>query len=272
MWIAIGLDAFAPGVIAAGRLVLGAAVLWSFPQARTAVPRSAWGPLAVVALGGNAFPAMFFALAQQRVESSVAGMLNSVGPILTLVISIVMLRKAPPRPQMVGLVIGMVGAVMLAWPNLSGADAQPLGVLFVLLAVSGYSVSNNFLPPLTQTYGAAPVIARAMFGSAAVLLPWGLWGAASSSFSWGSLAAVAILGVIGTGLARTMYAALIGRVGAPRSSLVGYLVPLVAVVLGVVVRNESVGALELLGTSVILVGAAVIGRSGNAQRSQERTS
>jgi len=265
LWIAIGLDAFAAGVVATGRLALGAAVLWTFPRARTAVPRSAWGPLAVVALGGNAFPAMFFALAQQRIESSVAGMLNSIGPILTLVVSIVMLRKAPPPAQVVGLGIGMVGAILLAWPNLQGADAEPLGVLFVLLAVSGYSVSNNFLPPLAQTYGAAPVIARAMLGSALALLPWGVWGVASSSFSWPSFIAIAILGVVGTGLARTMYASLIGRVGAPRSALVGYLVPLVAVVLGVVVRNESVGAIELVGTGVILIGAAVIGRTGSGQ-------
>ena len=54
------------------------------PSARTAIPREAWSAIAVVAIAGNTFPAVFFPLAQQRVESSVAGMMNSVGPILTV--------------------------------------------------------------------------------------------------------------------------------------------------------------------------------------------
>ena len=261
LWIAIGLDNFHPGVIAAGRMVFGASVLWAYPSARKRLPREAWGAIAVVAVAGNTAPAVFFPLAQQRIESSVAGMLNSIGPILTLLLSIAMLRKAPPRGQVVGLMIGMVGAVLLALPNLSGADAEPLGVLLALMAITGYSISNNFLPPLAQAHGGPTVIAWAMLASALILLPWGVWGLDESNFDWGSLGAVAVLGVVGTGLARTIFAILNGRIGAPRSSLVGYLVPVVAVVLGVVVRDESVGAVELGGTALILVGAWLISRA-----------
>lgn len=261
LWIAIGLDSFHPAVIACGRMIFGAAVLWLVPASRKPVPRVAWPALAVVAIAGNSFPAIFFPLAQQRVESSVAGMFNSVGPILTLVISIAMLRKAPPRAQVVGLAVGMAGAILLGVSNLSGADAEPLGLLFVVLAVLGYSVSNNFLPPLAQAYGGAAVIARAMVASAVLLAPWGFWGLRESSFSWGSFWALAVLGVIGTGLARTIFAILNGRIGAPRSSLVGYFVPVVAIVLGVLVRDESVGPMELIGTALILAGAALISRN-----------
>jgi len=203
---------------------------------------------------------VFFPLAQQRIDSSVAGMVNSVGPMLTLVLSIAMLRKAPPRGQMVGLGVGMVGAVLLSIANLTGADAEPIGLLFAAMAVVGYSISNNFLPRLAQEYGGAPVIARAMVGSAVLLLPWGLWGVPRSGFSWASFGALFVLGVLGTGLARTIFAILNGRVGAPRSALVGYLVPVVAVVLGIVVRGEDISALELLGTALILAGAALISR------------
>lgn len=260
LWIAISLDSFHPGAIAFGRMVLGAAVLWTVPAARTPIPRSAWPGLAVVAIAGNAAPAVFFPLAQERVESSVAGMLNSVSPMLVLLISVIMVRSLPQQRQIVGLLIGLVGAVLLAVPNIAGADAQPLGVAFVLAAVSGYALSNNFLPRLVQDYNAAAVIARAMLASAILLLPYGAVGISRSSFSWGSAAALIILGVLGTGLARSIFAALTGRVGAPRSALVGYLVPVVAVILGVAVRNESVGALELVGTGLVLVGAAFISR------------
>ena len=190
-----------------------------------------------------------------------AGMFNSVGPILTLVISVVMIRKAPPAGQVLGLIVGMIGALLLGVSNLSGADAEPLGLLFVVLAVTGYSVSNNFLPPLAQAYGGAAVIARAMLASAILLAPWGAWGLRDSSFSWGSFGALVMLGIFGTGLARTIFAILNGRIGAPRSALVGYLVPVVAIALGVLVRDESVGSTELFGTALILLGAALISRN-----------
>lgn len=260
LWIAISLDSFHPGVIAWGRMLLGAAVLWLVPACRTAVPRSTWPSLAVVAIAGNAFPAIFFPLAQQRIDSSVAGMVNSVGPMLTLVLSVAMLRKAPPRRQVFGLAVGMAGAVLLSIANLTGADAEPIGLLFAAMAVVGYSVSNNFLPRLAQDYGGPPVIARAMLASAVLLLPWGLWALPRSDFAWGPFGALVVLGVLGTGLARTIFAILNGRVGAPRSALVGYLVPVVAVVLGIVVRNEQISALELVGTALILCGAALISR------------
>ena len=225
------------------------------------MPRSTWPALTVIALGGNAAPAVFFPLAQQRVESSVAGMLNSMGPILVLLISIALIRKAPERGQVLGLLIGLSGALTIAYANLSGADAEPLGVFFVLCAVLGYSISNNLLPPLAQTYGGAAVVARAMVLSAVVLAPWGLWGVTQSAFAWKSAIALLILGVFGTGIARSLFASLNGRIGAPRSSLVGYLVPLVAITLGVVVRGETVGLPELLGTALILCGAWLISRS-----------
>ena len=260
LWIAIGLDAFHPGVIACGRMVLGAMVLWTLPAARQPVPRSAWPALAVVALAGNSAPAVFFPLAQQRVESSVAGMLNSGSPMIVLLVAVIMSRKFPMRHQLLGLALGLVGACMLAIPNLRGADAEPVGVLLVLCAITGYAISNNFLPPLVQAYGGTAVIARAMLASAILLAPWGGWAVTQSDFAWKSAIALLILGVLGTGLARTTFAVLGGRVGAPRSSMVGYLVPVVAIVLGVTIRDESVGAVELAGTAIILVSAALISR------------
>ncbi len=260
LWIAVGLDAFHPAVIALFRMVFGALVLAFVPSARVPMPRSTWPALMVVAVAGNAAPAIFFPLAQQRVESSVAGMLNSAGPVLVLMMSVAMLRKAPERNQVIGLIIGLCGALTIAVANLSGSDAEPLGLLFVLCAVTGYSISNNFLPPLAQAYSGAAVMGRAMVISSVLLAPWGLWGLSRSEFQWKPALAIVILGVFGTGIARSMFATLNGRVGAPRSSLVGYLVPIVAIVLGVLVRDESVGAVEIIGTALILCGATLISR------------
>jgi drug/metabolite transporter (DMT)-like permease len=102
---------------------------------------------------------------------------------------------------------------------------------------------------------------RALLLGSVVLAPWGFGDALSSSPSAGSIAAVAILGVVGTGIARALAASLAGRTGASRGSLVTYLVPVIAITLGVVFRNETIEPIELAGTGVILGGAYLTTRS-----------
>ncbi len=258
LWIAIALEGLHPGAVSFGRVLLGAAALGVLPSARRRIPRESWPALAVVAIAGNATPAVFFALAEQRVETSVAGMLNAVSPLMVLVISVGLSRKAPIRRQVVGLFVGFGGAILMAAPNLTGTDAQPLGLFFVGCAVFGYALSNNVIPPLQQAYGGAAVIANALVISSLVLFPYGVYGAGKSEADLTSIVALVVLGVVGTGMARAMFATLVGRVGAPRSSIMGYLVPVVAIVLGVTVRGEDLHALELVGTVVVLVGAWII--------------
>jgi drug/metabolite transporter (DMT)-like permease len=261
LWIAIGLDALHPGVIALLRTVLGAAAVWAFPQSRMPVAARAWPALVVISITGTAGPALLFAFAEQRVESSVAGMVNSATPVLVLGLSVAMLRRSPGRVQVLGLILGCAGGVLLAAPNVTGADAQPLGVALVLIAITGYAISSNLIPPLAQEYGSAPVIARALALSSVLLAPYGLLTLGDSHFEWGPVVAIVILGVLGTGFARTLYAMLLARAGAPRASMVGYFVPVVAIVLGVAVRDESVSLVEVLGLAVVLVAASMISRA-----------
>lgn len=261
LWIKIGLDVLHPGALAFIRVALGASAVWLLASTRRSVPREAMPTILVIGVAGTIAPALLFAFAEQRIESSVAGMVNSAGPLLTLGVSIAMSRKFPERIQMIGLAIGFVGGILLAIPNLTGADAEPLGVLLVVIAVCCYSLSSNLLPPLVQEFGAAPIMGRALAVSALLLLPYGGYGLTQSSFSWPAAIAMLILGVFGTGVARVFFALLVSRAGAPRAGLVGYLVPLVAVILGIVFLGESVSVLELAGLGLILVAANFVGRT-----------
>ncbi len=268
LWIAMGLDAFHPGAIALIRVLLGAGVLALSRSTWKTFDRADLPSVAVVAIAGNAAPALLFPFAQQRVESSVAGMLNSAAPVAVLLISLAMTRKAPLPIQLAGLAVGLAGAICMALPNVRGADAEPVGVLLVLLAMFGYATANNFIPPLQQKYGGPAVILRALAISAVLLLPYGIYGLAKSDGItgtvdggiWAPVIALLILGIFGTGIARSSFANLVGRVGAPRASMIGYLVPVVAIILGVVVRDETVGALELTGTALVVLGARLISR------------
>ena len=80
-------------------------------------------------------------------------------------------------------------------------------------------------------------------------------------FALGSFVAVVVLGGVGTGIARTVQATIAGRMGAPRASIIGYLVPIVAIVLGVLFRDDVLEPLELAGFAVVLVSAFLVSRA-----------
>lgn len=253
--IAIGLDSLAPGVVACARVALGAAVLWMFPAARTTIDRNDWWRIGVVAVAGNAGPALLFATAELTVESAVVGLLTAATPLAILVLAVALGTKNLRRIHFVGLLTGFVGLVLMAIPSLNGANAPIAGVAMILLAVVGYAITANVVVPLQRKYGGTAVIARALLVSTVLLAPVGYAGLPSSTFAWPSILAVAVLGVIGTGLARMMSANLNGRAGAARASVIGYLIPVVAVILGVVFRDETVSALEIAGLGLALLGA-----------------
>jgi drug/metabolite transporter (DMT)-like permease len=264
LWIAIGVDSLAPGVVALGRVVLGAGALAAFTRARRLIAREDWGRITAVAFFGNAAPALLFAIAETELDSAVAGMLTSAAPVLSLVVASLMLRRLPGAPQAIGITLGFGGIVLMTLPSLGGADAAPTGVFLVLAAVLGYGISGNLLVPLQQRYGGPAVTLWALAVSTVMLLPFGIASWADSEFTAPSLAAVAILGVLGTGIARSLAATLAGRVGAARMSTTTYLIPIVAIVLGVVFRSETVAPIAIVGVAVVFAGAYLASRAEKA--------
>ncbi len=261
LWIAMGVDDLSPGVVAFGRVALGAGALAAFPAARRMIAREDFLRVGAIAIVGNAAPALLFAIAETELDSAVAGMITSGTPILSLLIASLLLRSLPPRAQAVGIGIGFAGIVLMSTPSLRGADAAPLGVALVLLATVGYGLSGNLLVPMQQRYGGPAVTLWALIGSSVVLFPFAALTYTDSNFTFSSVIAVVILGVVGTGIARSLAATLAGRAGAPRMSTTTYLIPIVAIVLGVTVRDETVEPVALVGVVVVLAGAVIATRA-----------
>ncbi len=261
LWIAMGVDHFSPGVVAFGRVALGAGALAMFSRARKRIDRADWSRVVVVAVVGNAAPALLYSTAETSLDSAVAGMVTAGVPIVSLVIAAVLLRQLPGKAQAIGITLGFVGIFMMTLPSLRGAHAEPAGVGLVLLAVIGYGISGNLLVPLQQKYGGLAVTMWALVLSSFMLIPFAIATAGESEFAMSSLVAVVILGVVGTGIVRALGATLAGRVGAPRMSTTAYLIPLFAIVLGVVFRDEVVLPVAIVGVVVVLVGAFIATRA-----------
>lgn len=259
--IEIGLRSFPPPVIAFARVAFGALTLVWFPKARSPVEPSDRGRIALLGFLWMAFPLLLFPIAQQWIDSSLAGMINGGVPIFAVLVSAVWRHQVPSRAQVTGVLLGFAGVVAISAPALRGASATGLGALLVVVATLSYGIAVNVAEPLQRKYGSLPVLLRAQAVAvlltaipAAVVLP-------GTSFSWESFAAMVPLGCLGTGLAFVAMATLVGRTGAARGSIAIYFVPVVAISMGAVFAGDTIEPASLAGTALVIAGAALAGRS-----------
>jgi drug/metabolite transporter (DMT)-like permease len=259
LFIDVGLEHFAPALVAFGRVAFGALTLSALPGVRRPVPRSEWPLIVAMAVTWMAIPFTCFAIAQQWIDSSLAGMINAATPLFVALVAAGAVRQLPTRMQGTGLVIGFTGVVAVSLPSI-GEGSSALGVALVLLAALLYGFAFNIAAPLQRRYGALPVIWRAQLVAVVLMLPFAIVGATQSSFGWDSLVAVAALGSLGTALAFFWFTTLIGRVGSTRGSVAIYLVPIVAILLGAALLDETIHAAALLGTVLVLAGAYITSR------------
>ncbi|MCH9648426.1 MAG: DMT family transporter [Deltaproteobacteria bacterium] len=264
LWIDIGLDTLRPGVVAMIRVLLGATALSCFRKARVPVDRADWAPIALVGLLWIGIPLSLFPIAQQWVDSSMAGMLNGAVPLTTAAWATLLLGRMPGRVQLLGLCLGFVGVVAISGPELSGSPSTALGIGLIAFSVVLYGLAANLTVPLQQRYGALPVLLRAQLVSLLVVVPFGLFHLPGSSFAAGSLLAMLPLGILGTGLAFVMMISLVGKVGSTRGSVPIYLGAPVAVALGFALRGEAIEPTALAGTALVVAGAWLTSRKDRA--------
>lgn len=243
------------------RLTLGMVTLGLFPAARKPVDRSDWPQLVTLALIWMAVPFLLFPIAQQWISSSLAGMLNGAMPLFAAVIASMFLRRLPGRLQIIGLSIGFAGIVLL---TVFGAeDPEPstvLGIVLVLIAVLCYGFAVSIAVPLQQRYGSLPVLLRGLAIASIATAPFGIAGIGDSRLELLPTLSLVALGVLGSGVAFVAMATLVGRAGATRGAVSVYFVPIVAMILGVVVRDETVTIPAIIGIAFVLVGAYLTSR------------
>jgi drug/metabolite transporter (DMT)-like permease len=259
LFMDIGLDHFAPPLIAFGRIALGAATLSLIPSAREPVPRAAWPRVALLGITWMAIPFLLLAVAQQWIDSGLAGMINATTPLFTVLMGALLIQSLPSRLQGAGLGLGFLGVVAISIPSVEGGS-HLAGLALVLCAATLYGVAFNIAAPLQAEYGALRVTRGAMVVAALALVPAAIVGVFYSSFGWSSLLAVIALGTLGTGVAFIWFTDLIGRIGPARAALSIYIVPVVAVALGAVFRDERVHGAAIAGTAIVLAGAYLTSR------------
>jgi drug/metabolite transporter (DMT)-like permease len=258
LFIAEGLHAVAPMGVTFLRILVGFSVLALVPGARKAVApadRPAVGLLGVIWVG---FPLSMFPFAEQHVTSALTGMLNGATPLFTAAVASGLARRAPSRGVLAGLAVGVAGAVLIAAPTLGEGQNRLTGVLLILAALVSYGFALNLARPLQQRNGALPVVWRALGMGLLLTAPMGVPAVLEGHFTARPTLAILALGALGTGVAYVMAAMAAGRVGATRASATTFIIPVVALLLGMTLRDERVAALSILGGGICLLGAWLI--------------
>ena len=258
MFIKIGLRDLSPPMVAWMRIALAAAVLvpWAASLGALGSVRGRTGTVVLVGAVQVAAPFLLIALGEEEISSALAGILVATAPIFTAVLAIwVDHEERSEGVRLLGIVIGIAGVVALFGLDLSGSGSAVIGGLAIVLAGLGYAV-GGFL--VKHRLGDAPpigVAAWVMVASTVWLLPAALATAPSSAPALGPVAAVAALGVVGTGIAFAIFYNLIARVGPARSFIVAYLAPGFAVVYGALLLDERVTVATIGGLALILAGS-----------------
>lgn len=255
LWIAEGLEAFPPVVVTLSRLALGALTLAFIPATRRPVDRADLPRVALLGLVWMAIPLTLFPIAQQSVDSSIAGMINGGTPLFAAFVAAILLGRKPGPAQLAGILVGFGGVILITVPSASGDGGSISGMLLIILATSMYGLAVNLSVPLAQRYGSVPVLLRTQLVALIAVTPFGLMGLGDSTWSWSAAGAMVALGALSTGLAFVAMTELAKRVGGTRASIGIYSVPMVATILGIMFRAERPAGLAFVGMGLVIVGA-----------------
>ena len=261
LFIAIAIDHVATGVVPLARLTFGAVALAFFPAARKRIDRADVPRIALLGLVAMTLPFFLYPLAEHSVSSSITGMINGSIPVTTVLAAAILTRRAPSRRRMMAVLIGFAGIALISFGSVGdGKGASVHGVLYLLLATCCYAFTSILSREMQVKYGTLTVLLWQELFAIVFTLPVGIPALFDSSFSWAAFFALLVLGAAGTGFAYVMYGMLMVRAGAVRGVIGVFFTPIVATILGLVFRDESVSIMSVTGMCIVICGAWLTSR------------
>lgn len=261
-----GLDSFSPLQVGTIRISFAFIVMLPFAVRSIGnVFKVYWKKIFILGIFSNLFPAILFSTAETGLSSSLAGILNALTPMMTLIAGLIFFSTKIKIVQLVGLIIGFIGTIALSFISSSG-DMGEFNhfALYVILATMMYGFSGNFIKKYLNGIHPVTLTALAVF----TVGPFSIIFLFSTDFIsrlstidgvWVSLGYLFLLGAIGTAFALVLFNRLIQNTTAVFASSVTYLIPVMAVIWGIL-DGESFFVLHLLGMGMITLGVYLVNK------------
>jgi len=260
-----GLTQLSPYQVAALRMLFAGLILLPFAfKAIKKIPKDKIGLVLVSGIIGNFIPAFLFCIAETKIDSALAGILNSLTPLFTILVGLFFFKIAAGTQKMLGILIGFIGLCLLfaAGKNISLENLTYAAL--VLLATFLYGLNVNMVGKFLQNIRALDIASVAfvflIIPSALILYATGYFNLNFSNpllikATWSAVC----LGVVGTSISSILFYLLIKRASIIFASMVTYGIPIVAVAWGVY-YGETISILQVGSLFIILVGVYIVNK------------
>ena len=263
IFIKLGLEFLTPFGVAFVRCALGAITLLivvKIKKIKLPSDKSTWRKLWILAMLLNVIPGILFAYAEVYVTSVLAGIINATTPLATLIVMLIAFREERLKvEQIIGLIIGAIGVMVVLGIWQGVGENQLTGVIALLIAVTCYGISFPYTVRNIIPLGLKPEAAATtqLVMAAITLLPFYLFdGISQDNYRTSSLLAMLALGILGSGVAYIWNFSIIAAAGSSIASSVTYLTPVVAIIVGWVFLGEALSWFEPVGALLVIIGAA----------------
>lgn len=264
LFIAVAGHALPPVGVTFFRMAFGALALFvliKLAKQRIPISKKVLLHTFVAGLVMSAFPFTLFAFAELHVSSGLAGMVNAATPVMTVLAIMIAFRdQKPTRVQLIGLSVGILGTLVLLGVWQGFGENDPLAIGALILATMFYGFGSPYIRKYVSPLGLPNQVAvfLQLTTASIVTLPVYLSGPLlTGTPDWASIGSILTLGVVGTGVAYVFYYRIIDAAGSTIASSVTIVQPVVAVILGMLVLQESLNWFEVLGGLVIIFGAMI---------------
>ena len=219
-----------------------------------------WKMLTLVGLFSAAIPFILFSFSARSVNAGVLAVLNASVPMMSGFIASTFFKDRLSKKQILGLVIGVIGIIILMSENLfgeqaatSGSGLLPMG--YALLACVGYAVGANITRSYLDNVSPVAITAGSLIIASVIMLPVALYafpyGKSISLTAWVS---VICIGVLSTAVALIFMNQLIKSIGPMRATSITLVIPIFAIILGYLLLGEALDTPAIIGSVVILFG------------------
>ena len=269
-FINLALAEVPPIGVAWGRIALGAAFLLPVAWKRGSLEqiRAHKGAVCAFAFCELIGPFVLIALGESWVSSSLTGILIATVPLMMIVLAPLFGVHEPlGARRLIGLVVGLVGVVTLLGLDAVSGVLGWVGVGCIVISTVGYACGGLIVQRHLKGVDEMGAVAASLVIATVVLLPGALLWPPTHVPSPLVLTSIAVVGVICSALALSLFFYVIHHIGAPRTAVVTYVNPAVATFLGVVVLHESFGKGTVLGLALILLGSWLATHSGKPKES-----
>jgi drug/metabolite transporter (DMT)-like permease len=260
-----GLRAFTPYQVASLRMFFAGLVLLPFAiKAFRKIPKDKMGLVIISGLVGNFIPAYLFCIAETKIDSALAGILNSLTPLFTILVGIVVYKAQTSAVKILGILIGFIGLtfLMLTGKELHLDHLSYASLVLIATLLYGINVHTvgRYLKEISSIQIASVAFSFLILPSATVLYFTGYFKMDfTNPLVVHSTLTSAVLGMVGTSMASILFYYLVKKAGVLFGSLVTYGIPVVAVAWGLI-YGESLAPLQLLCLAVILLGVYIVNR------------